>query len=217
MWKERSTLAGSNSNRYFSPSDGGSFSDALADYWLVKLIKIARGRVIGRFGGMTLAFWGAGRNQDLATDLAVDAIMDCLKGHPEAVRLASAPFTDSRQYDLDDFKPYLVQRVAGRGINDSRRRLRRQKRLQQWLSTVGARYDETLDPGQGAAIAERRRKVWDALAKLSEADCKILILHYMEYFTYREISVYLEIELTKVKSRLHRALVRLAEKVREDY
>jgi RNA polymerase sigma-70 factor (ECF subfamily) len=70
------------------------------------------------------------------------------------------------------------------------------------------------DPEQLAAALEDRQRLRAALAALSPADQEILVLRDLEQLSTPEVAAVLEISPAAVKSRLHRARLRLLAELR---
>ncbi|MEJ5197296.1 MAG: sigma-70 family RNA polymerase sigma factor [Anaerolineae bacterium] len=97
---------------------------------------------------------------------------------------------------------YCIDRLRRRRIN--------------WLSLdeepVGAVLsDHHLDPEESAVRSEARAEVQDAVMRLEPSYRLPLILHYWYGFSYEEIAEIMHISVQAVKSRMHRARLRLAE------
>jgi RNA polymerase sigma-70 factor (ECF subfamily) len=71
-------------------------------------------------------------------------------------------------------------------------------------------------PEEGALLSQRRGRLVRALAALGAEDREILVLRELEELTGEETAAALGIGLAAMKSRLHRARLRLAAQVRRD-
>jgi RNA polymerase sigma factor (sigma-70 family) len=69
------------------------------------------------------------------------------------------------------------------------------------------------DPGLLVEEDERRYEVLAALTTLPEAQRQVVLLHYWQEYSHREIAALLGIPATKVNNRLHAARVRLREEM----
>lgn len=72
----------------------------------------------------------------------------------------------------------------------------------------------SVDPESLAVLAERRQTLQRALAQLSDADREVLTLRDIEQLNGADTCEVLGIELRAMKSRLHRARLRLAASLR---
>lgn len=79
-----------------------------------------------------------------------------------------------------------------------------------------AGWGEQVDPESLAAALERRVILQRALARLSPADREILILRELEELEGAAVAELLDVSLPAMKSRLHRARLRLVAAVREE-
>lgn len=87
------------------------------------------------------------------------------------------------------------------------------------LSDLGAAagWGSDEDPERIALRHESRQLLMDALAQLSAGDREILAMRDGEELTGEETAALLGLTVTAMKTRLHRARLRLAAKVREAY
>lgn len=87
------------------------------------------------------------------------------------------------------------------------------------LSQLGeeAGWGSTDDPERGAIESERREILDRALARLSSTDREILLLRDAEGLSGEEAAAVLGIPLAAMKTRLHRARLRLTATVRNEY
>jgi RNA polymerase sigma-70 factor, ECF subfamily len=77
------------------------------------------------------------------------------------------------------------------------------------------RADEAAGPEATALGADLRARVWAALERLPEQQRTALILQLYEGLKYREVADVLHIPIGTVKSRLHHAMQRLKEELRD--
>lgn len=71
------------------------------------------------------------------------------------------------------------------------------------------------DPEQAAVAVEEKGRIRAALARLSDEDREVIVLRDLEGFTGPEAAALLEVDLAALKSRLHRARLRLMAELRE--
>lgn len=69
------------------------------------------------------------------------------------------------------------------------------------------------DPADSAAIAEEKEIIYSALGQISFEHRRLIVLHDIEGHDYSEIAEILKCPKGTVKSRLHRARIRLREEV----
>jgi RNA polymerase sigma-70 factor (ECF subfamily) len=65
------------------------------------------------------------------------------------------------------------------------------------------------DPLAWLLAEERRRQVREAMSRLGRHDAEILMLKYIEEWSYRELAEHLGVSESAVEARLHRARQRL--------
>jgi RNA polymerase sigma-70 factor (ECF subfamily) len=70
--------------------------------------------------------------------------------------------------------------------------------------------DPGMDPESSLSENESQRRIRSLLNNLSETDRAAVIMFYWYEFTYEEIATALNLSLSAVKSRLHRARIQLA-------
>ena len=133
-------------------------------------------------------------NRDDALDIAQDALLRLFQ-HLGRV----APDRPVR--------PWLFAIVRNRGA----RPLAQSGRASERVARRAARRDGTHrrppagDPEQQAALRQRARRIWSAIATLSHAHRDILVLRDFHDLAYAEIAEVLEIPIGTVMSRLHAA------------
>ena len=71
------------------------------------------------------------------------------------------------------------------------------------------------DPEQAASAVEEKERVSAALARLSDEDREVIVLRDLEGFSGPEAAALLDVDLGALKSRLHRARLRLMAELRE--
>lgn len=102
------------------------------------------------------------------------------------------------------FRPWLLRIVANETRNLQRSRSRRARREE--LASVP---EDVLDPAVEVLSAERRRELLDALRALPEQYRLVVTCRYLLELDEQETATVLGWPRGTVKSRLHRALVRL--------
>lgn len=71
------------------------------------------------------------------------------------------------------------------------------------------------DPEQAAVAMQVKERVTAALERLGDEDREVIVLRDLEGFTGPEAAALLEVDLAALKSRLHRARLRLMAQLRE--
>jgi RNA polymerase sigma-70 factor, ECF subfamily len=67
------------------------------------------------------------------------------------------------------------------------------------------------DPFEAVAADDESRQLFQTLDELVDADCEVLVLHYVQGLSYREMAVVLDEPAGTVKWRIHLAINRLRE------
>lgn len=118
--------------------------------------------------------------------------------------------SDSRPSKLDGIAPWLY-RVAVRQALLYRRRLGRQRRLQQRYAeeVPPQEQDSRGNPLDWLLAGERREVVRAAVGRLATRDAEILLLKYTEDWSYSDLARHLGASVSAVEARLHRARGRL--------
>jgi len=118
------------------------------------------------------------------------------------------------------FEPWFLRLASNYALNArAKARLRRTHSLDAPLDgEVGGRTSEPVDPRaapplEGAADAEARRAIRDAVRALPEKYAGVVALHYLEGLGVREIAARLDLPEGTVKIRLHRARNLLRERL----
>jgi RNA polymerase sigma-70 factor (ECF subfamily) len=104
------------------------------------------------------------------------------------------------------FGPWFLKIVANCARNDRRSRGRR-GRLQ--VRVAAAPPMTVVTPDEVAVADEERRRVVDAMNRLSRADRLVIALRHFEEMSEREMAETLDCRIGTVKSRLSRAMARL--------
>jgi RNA polymerase sigma-70 factor (ECF subfamily) len=101
-----------------------------------------------------------------------------------------------------------LHRIAYTKFVDAQRTRQRADGLRDRLGQSQAR---PVDPIEAVAADEGAKKLQRALDQLEESDRGLLVLHYLQGLSYREMSVVLDEPSGTVKWRTHLALARLRE------
>lgn len=116
-------------------------------------------------------------------------------------------------------RPWLFQIVRNR-VQDLRRRARvRRHESLDAVSDDGLKLeivDTDVDPERDASRAQLRRRIWQNLGALSDAQREILVLRDYQDLSYAAIAATLKIPIGTVMSRLHGARKRLGQFLDED-
>lgn len=124
----------------------------------------------------------------------------------QEVAVAAASQSAKRE-PVDRVGPWLY-RVALRQVMLFRRKQGRRRKLSANLAQTmqPTEIDErSQSPLEWMLGQERNRLVGEALSQMSERDRQLLLLKYVEGFSYEEISQRVGISASAVQSRLHRA------------
>jgi RNA polymerase sigma-70 factor, ECF subfamily len=104
---------------------------------------------------------------------------------------------------------WLLNLTRSRAIDRLRARSSRDRECEESLKEEPIDFAETADPAEHALIAERHRRVRDALARLSTDERRALELAYFGGFSHTEIAAALGLPLGTVKTRIRLGLLRL--------
>ncbi len=108
------------------------------------------------------------------------------------------------------FRPWLLSITA----NLARNRLRGFKRYLAALQALVRREpDAILHPTSEQTGSEEAKRLWQVVRKLSHADQQVIYLRYFLELSEEEASTALNVAQGTIKSRLHRALSRLRERL----
>lgn len=139
---------------------------------------------------------------EAAEDVLQETLVDLLRG--------------ARGYRGGDARSWMFRVARNAAYRSHRRRVGQPERFEP-LAELGVKAgwgdeqpDEQLDSAQRKACLRR------SLERLSPLDREILVLRELEGFTGAEVAAMLELSLPAMKSRLHRARLRLAAVVREE-
>lgn len=111
--------------------------------------------------------------------------------------------------DGSKFGPWVVRMARNLSVNWLRAGTRRSRLVR--MVPMDAHHDEHLADGrpdarQSAEAGQRERAVHDALAKLSPAERELVVMHFMESASQREIAERLGVDHTTVGRRLEKSL-----------
>ena len=113
------------------------------------------------------------------------------------------------QVPLDRVAPWLY-RIAVRQSLLYRRKLGRQRRLNERVGRdPSVQREMDPDPLGWLLAGERQTQVRRALSLLASRDAEILLLKYVEDWSYRTLAAHLGVSESAVETRLHRARQRL--------
>jgi RNA polymerase sigma-70 factor (ECF subfamily) len=147
----------------------------------------------------TLAFRvarGVLRNAPDAEDVAQEAMLQAYRRFP-------------RLRDRSRFRAWLVRITFRLALDQARSARRREQRETLWAVAVPRPTAEDL-----AASGEFERRLAKAMESLPEKSRLVLLLSAMDGHSLEEVAELLELPVGTVKSRLHIARKRLAEKLR---
>ncbi len=121
------------------------------------------------------------------------------------MQVAAVKYAD-RIRDPQKLAPWLY-RVAVTCALQHRRRLGRGRRLLERYATEQAdQLSETEpDPLDWLLADEQRRIVRKAMKSLPARDAELLLLKYTEDWSYRQLAEHLDVSISTVEARLHRA------------
>jgi RNA polymerase sigma-70 factor (ECF subfamily) len=181
------------SNRY-SEQDNGSLKllikDALdgSEHACQKILNLYKGRIFSYVYRMV-------RNYHDAEDITFDTFIKCFK--------ALARFDTSKK-----FSTWLFT-IAHNTTLDF---FRKNKQQYEYFDEQHGVID---DLNEKLGKKKKMEKIEKALAKLPPLDRELIVLFHKEEYSYKEISEILEIPVTTIKTRLHRARKKLGQMVCE--
>ncbi len=112
------------------------------------------------------------------------------------------------------FRPWLLRIATNTALN----RLKASKRRQAMAERYGARTMETQDtPTIEATVLgrEQSRRMWSAIGRLKPDDQRLLVLRYFLELSEAELAQTFDVAAGTIKSRLHRALAKLRDVIRQ--
>ncbi|QGJ72389.1 RNA polymerase ECF-type sigma factor [Planctomycetales bacterium 10988] len=142
-------------------------------------------------------------------------------GEPQAIdevlQEVSLAVVKSKSLPTDPEKvaPWLYRVAVAQTMLYRRKAGRRRKLINRYAEQVPDRPSVTpsRSPLQRMLAEERQEQVRKAVAQLSRRDSEILLLKYMENWSYREIAQKLGVSESAVEARLHRARKRLRDQI----
>jgi RNA polymerase sigma-70 factor (ECF subfamily) len=137
------------------------------------------------------------RQRQDAEDVAQDALV---RAHAQYGQLR----------DRECFRAWVV-RIAWRLALDRRRSGKRRERREQAVVAVS---ESTSTPEDLAVARERQDRLWRAMDELPEKLRIVMVLAAIREHEMAEVALLLELPIGTVKSRLHEARKRLAERLR---
>ena len=114
------------------------------------------------------------------------------------------------------FYSWLFRIAFNRAVSEKRRTKRMSVSLDRQRESNGldpSDVNPTSEPSYAMDVADRQRRVQEALAALSPEFRAALILKEMDGMSYEEIADALEIPVGTVRSRIHRARLELRDKL----
>jgi RNA polymerase sigma-70 factor (ECF subfamily) len=99
--------------------------------------------------------------------------------------------------------------IAYHKFIDSRRRLERHDTLITGLKQAGRDGPETSNPLHQLTADENSRFLYEAICRLESSDYLMIVLHYIQGLSFREMAKVLDKPVGTVKSRTSQALKRL--------
>jgi RNA polymerase sigma factor (sigma-70 family) len=116
--------------------------------------------------------------------------------------------------DGEPFRPWLLQIVGNEARNRRRARGRREGMLARAMSTIqGGGEPSAAAPERLALVGETRVEVHEALATLDDGERLVVTCRYLLELSEAETAAALGIPAGTVKSRLHRGLRRLRDRL----
>ncbi len=114
----------------------------------------------------------------------------------------------SQLQKIDNIQAWLYHVAVRQSLLYRRKKGRQRKRLKHYAE-YHASFDEQAEPLHWLLVDETRSLVRVAMNQLSGKDAEILLLKYTEHWSYQQLSDHLDISISAVESRLHRARGRL--------
>ncbi|MRR29187.1 sigma-70 family RNA polymerase sigma factor [bacterium] len=114
-----------------------------------------------------------------------------------------------RRYDRSrPFATWLLSITAHYCIDQQRKRRLPTLEIDDWMEEVLP--DNTPDPERATGAQEEKDRIHQMLAALNPQDRAAIVLRYWYEFSEEEISLALQLSVSAVKSRLHRARLKFA-------
>jgi len=102
-----------------------------------------------------------------------------------------------------------LHKIAYNKVIDSRRRLRRHDALLARLQQDGPNKSETSNPLQNLMVDEDSRFLYEAMLRLNSSEYLLIVLHYIQGMSFREIAKVLDERVGTVKWRTSHSLKKL--------
>ncbi len=102
-----------------------------------------------------------------------------------------------------------LHKIAYRKFIDSKRKIQRDNALTETLKTQNNDQRQNHDPFQEIAKDEHQQLLYNALKQLDKPDCTIIVLHYIQGLTYRQMAKILAEPKGTVKWRTNSAIKKL--------
>jgi RNA polymerase sigma-70 factor (ECF subfamily) len=135
-----------------------------------------------------------------------DAVEEVLQEVALAAVRQSAPLKDPAKV-----APWLYRLAVRHVLLYRRKQGRRRQLLERYERYCPQQLDYSVsrDPLEWLLASERRRLVRVALARMPARDAEVLLLKYIENWSYGQIAAHLGVSHSAVESRLHRARARM--------
>jgi RNA polymerase sigma-70 factor (ECF subfamily) len=104
-----------------------------------------------------------------------------------------------------------LHRIAYNKFLDSKRKVRQTSTFESGLTEKNYNIQENSEPFSEITKDEHSRILFDAMRKLEPAEYAVIVLHYIQDFSYREMAAVLKEPAGTVKWRTSRAVKRLKE------
>jgi RNA polymerase sigma-70 factor (ECF subfamily) len=102
-----------------------------------------------------------------------------------------------------------LHKIAYRKFIDSKRKIKRDSALTEALKNQNNGASQDRDPFHKIAKDENQQLLYDALKQLDTPDCTIIVLHYIQGLTYRQIARIFQEPRGTVKWRTNSAIKKL--------
>jgi len=149
------------------------------------------------------------RYQNPVFNLCYRMLGDALEAEDAAQESFWRAYQAIRRYDRSrPFATWLLSITAHYCIDQQRKRRLPTLEIDDWMEEVLP--DNTPDPEKMAGAQEEKERIHKMLAALNPQDRAAIILRYWYEFSEEEISQSLQLTVSAVKSRLHRARLKFA-------